>query len=114
MKKLIILSATIFLISCESRTYDEISDQTPLTATVKYVNNVKPIFDANCIICHSAGGSANFQPLTSYDEVKTNIEEILIRIQKPNGNPLKMPQGGALSQQNIEIIKKWKADGLLQ
>ena len=115
MKKLIILLlSTILLNSCESRTYEEISDQTPLNATIKYVTDVKPIIDANCIICHAPGGSASYQILTNYNEVKMSVDEIINRIEKPIGDPLKMPQGSALPPQQIEIIKKWKADGLLQ
>ena len=115
MKKILfILSTVVFLTSCESRTYEEISDNTPITVTVKYISDVKPIIDANCIVCHSSGGSASFRPLTSYDEVETHIDTILDRIQRPNGDPQKMPQGGSLSQPNIDIIKKWKADGLLE
>ncbi|MEC5157944.1 c-type cytochrome [Chryseobacterium sp. MP_3.2] len=115
MKKLIIiLLSTFYLFSCESRTYEEISDQTPLNATIKYVDDVKPIIDANCIICHAPGGSGSFQILTNYNEVKMSIDEIINRIQKPIGDPLKMPQGSTLPPQQIEIIKKWKTDGLLQ
>ena len=115
MKKLFIfLLPTIFLIFFESRTYEEISDQTPLNATITYVNDVKPIIDANCVTCHAPGGSASYQILTNYNEVKMQIDEIINRIEKPIGDPLKMPQGSALPKQQIEIIKKWKADGLLQ
>ncbi len=113
-KTIIILISIFFLNSCESRTYEEISDQTPLNATIKYVTDVKPIIDANCIICHAPGGSASYQILTNYNEVKMSIDEIINRIEKPIGDPLKMPQGSALPPQQIEIIKKWKADGLLQ
>ncbi len=106
--------AIVLLNSCDSRTYEEISDNTPITATVKYTSDVKPIIEANCTVCHSAGGSAAFQPLKNYDQVKMQIDNILDRIQRPNGDPQKMPQGGALSQPNIDIIKKWKSDGLLE
>lgn len=115
MKKILfILMAIVLLNSCDSRTYEEISDNTPITITVKYTSDVKPIIEANCIACHSAGGSAAYQPLKSYDQVKMQIDNILDRIQRPNGDPQKMPQGSALSQPNIEIIKKWKSDGLLE
>lgn len=106
--------AIVLLNSCDSRTYEEISDNTPITTTVEYTSDVKPIIEANCIACHSPGGSAAYQPLKSYDQVKTHIDNILDRIQRPNGDPEKMPQGSALSQPNIEIIKKWKSDGLLE
>lgn len=113
MKKLLyILTPAVLIISCESRTYEEISDNTPITEQVKFITNVKPIVDANCVSCHSANGPASFKPLTNYDQVKANIDNILDRIQRPNGDPGKMPQGGSLSQSQVNIFIKWKADGL--
>ena len=115
MKKIIYTSGLIlFITSCESRTYEEISDNTPITQTVRYEAEIKPIINANCISCHSAGGSASFQPLTSYNQVKNNIDNILDRIQRPNGDPQKMPQGGSLSASQINLFIKWKADGLTE
>jgi len=112
MKKLFyILSGFVFLISCESRTYEEISDNTPITEVVKYNTAVKTIIDNNCIGCHGAG---SFKPLTTYNDVKTNIDAIINRIQRQNGDPLKMPQGGSLSGSQINVIVQWKADGLLE
>ncbi|MCS3530581.1 hypothetical protein [Chryseobacterium sp. JUb7] len=112
MKKLLfIVSAAAMLIACESRTYEEISDNTPITETVTYTKDVKNIVDNNCIGCHSAG---SFKPLTTYNDVKTNIDGILDRIQRANGVPGKMPQGGSLSQSQINIFIKWKADGLVE
>lgn len=115
-KTTVILSATILTIalSCERRTFEDISESTPITQTVKYTENVKPIIQNNCISCHSASGSAAYYPLTNYAETKTAIDNIISRIQKPVGDPEKMPQGGSLSQNNIDIIKKWNADGLLE
>ena len=113
MKKIIYISGLIlFITSCESRTYEEISDNTPITQTVRYETDIKPIVSANCISCHSATGSASFQPLTNYNQVKNNINNILDRIQRPNGDPQKMPQGGSLSTNQINLFIKWKTDGL--
>lgn len=109
MKKCIyIISSAILLIACESRTYEEISDNTPIAENVTYNKDVKAIIDANCVSCHSPG----VQALNNYTEVKNNIDIIIDRISRPNGDPLKMPQGGSLSPTQVNIITKWKADGL--
>lgn len=109
MKKCIyIISSAILLIACESRAYEEISDNTPIAENVTYNKDVKAIIDANCVSCHSPG----VQALTNYTEVKNNIDIIIDRISRPNGDPLKMPQGGSLSPTQVNIITKWKADGL--
>ncbi|MDH6251087.1 PBP1b-binding outer membrane lipoprotein LpoB [Chryseobacterium sp. H1D6B] len=115
MKKLIyILSSASFLASCESRTYEEISDNTPITEQVKYNSDIKTIIENNCIGCHSPGGSASYKPFTNYDQVKAGIDNIIDRIQRPNGDPQKMPQGGSLSTSQINVFIKWKADGLVE
>jgi len=112
MKKIIYISGLIFFItSCESRTYEEISDNTPLTNVVKYEADLKPIIESSCISCHSASG---FTPLNNYSMVKANIDNIINRIQRPSGDPLRMPQGGSLSATQINLFVKWKADGLIE
>lgn len=102
------------MVSCDSRTYEEISDKTPVPDQVRYAVQVKPIVDTNCSGCHSAGGSASYKPLTNYDQVKANITSVLDRIQRPNGDPQKMPKGGSLSPTQIAIFIKWNTDGLIE
>lgn len=103
--------SAVLLIACDSRTYEEVSENTPIVELVRYNKDIKPIMDNSCIGCHSAG---SFKPLASYNDVKNNIEGILNRIQRPNGDPGKMPQGGSLSQAQINVFIKWKADGLME
>ncbi|RNA63463.1 hypothetical protein D1631_16820 [Chryseobacterium nematophagum] len=118
MKKLAFIFLSIVLVivvACDSRTYDEASDNTPITVeVVRYQQEIKPIVDANCVVCHSPGGAASFQPLTNYEQVRNNISNILNRIQRPNGDGLKMPQGGSLSANQINLFLKWQADGLVE
>jgi mono/diheme cytochrome c family protein len=104
----------LMLMSCDTKTYEDISDLEPITKTVTYNKNVKAIIDNNCVVCHSVTGSNPSFPLTNYNAVKNSVDNILDRIQRANGDPLKMPQGGTLSQDNINMIIKWKADGLLE
>lgn len=116
MRKLLIIS-TLFLVvftSCESATYDEISSKEIITEKVTYNKQVKNIMEAKCTSCHSAVGSASFLPLNTYDQVSKAVDKVLDRIQRPAGDPLRMPQGGTMSQNDINLIKKWKEDGLIQ
>ncbi len=102
----------IIIHSCDSRTYEEISDNKPIVLPVKYTTDIKPIIDNNCIGCHSA--DSFIKPLATYEQVKNNIDGILDRIQRPNGDPGKMPKGGSLSSTQINTFIKWKADGLTE
>lgn len=118
MKNTIKFSAVVLslsaLISCETKTFEDISENTPIPEMVTYNKDVKTIIQNNCVVCHSATGSNPYFPLTDYTAAKNAIDNILDRIQRANGDPLKMPQGGTLSPDHINIIKKWKADGLLE
>lgn len=111
MKKFMyLISSAVLVTACESRTYEEISDVKPIADKVTYSKDVKPIIDANCTNCHSPG----VQALTNYSQVKANIDNVIDRISRANGDPGKMPQGGALSPAQINIFIKWKTDGLIE
>ncbi len=102
------------LMACETKTFEDISDNTPITETVTYDKDVKAIVQSNCVVCHSPTGANPYFPLTDYIAVKNAVDDILDRIQRANGDPLKMPQGGSLPQDKINVILKWKSDGLLE
>lgn len=130
MKKTIALTILLaaFASCSDSDTYQDIEKPTdpvttPGTGTdpgtqpavaATYTKNVKSIIDANCVSCHSSGRAASFRPLTTYAEVKTAVESagLLNRIQLQNGQQGIMPQGGRMSQANIDLIVKWNTDGL--
>lgn len=117
MKTLIkigILISGLSLLGCDTRTYEDLTGKIEIPETVKYTQDVKPVVERNCTVCHSPGGASSFFPLTDYTLVKNAIDRILDRVQRPSGDPQKMPQGGNLSQTDIDILKKWKADGLQQ
>lgn len=131
MKKTIVLTILMaVLASCsDSDTFQDIetppetgtpptnpTDPTnPTTPTaLTYNKDVKSIIDANCISCHASGRSAAFRPLTTFAQVKAAVESagLLSRIQLQNGQQGIMPQGGRMSQANIDVIVKWNTDGL--
>lgn len=127
MKKTIALTILLAgLWSCSSDTTDTIepianpapnpapNPTPPTTATFTYNGNAKAIVDNNCVSCHSSGGSASFRPLTTFTQVKAAVQNanLLNRIQLQNGQSGLMPQGGRMSQTNIDIIVKWNTDGL--
>lgn len=109
MKKIIIvliLMAGVFIVSCESSTYNEIS----VTATnPTYTANVEPVMKANCIGCHSVGGT--FPNLTTYAQVKASAStgKLICRIDQTCGSV--MPPSGAMSKQTVDMIKLWQTQG---
>lgn len=119
MKAKIILSTAFLamaLFSCDSHTYEEISEEIVIEGDVTYNANVKSIIDANCVSCHSNGNVAAFRLLTNYNEVKNAVENggLLERIQLQDAEPGVMPQTGRMSQAKIDVILQWNQDGLLE
>lgn len=108
MKKFKIVAmimSTVFMVSCTSNTYQEIS--APVTNPT-YTTNVEPVIKANCTGCHNGGEYPN---LETYAEVKdaTQNGALICRISNNCGSV--MPPSGALSQQTIDLIKLWQTQG---
>ena len=116
MKKYLFLLILSSVFSCESSTFEEISEEIPVIEEVTYTENVKTIIDNNCIECHSPGGISSFRPLTNYNEVREAVLEtnLLERIQMQNGEEGQMPQTGRMPQNLIDVILLWNDQGLLE
>jgi mono/diheme cytochrome c family protein len=97
-------------ISCESNTYQEIEAK---TANPTYLKDIKPIIDANCIVCHyQNSGLAPFS-LTNYQAVRntTELGQLIYRIESATGAESMPLNGQKLSKTQIELIKLWKTQG---
>ena len=68
---------------------------------------MKALVQSNCSPCHTGGSQPNF---TVYATAQNNINTIISRVESGS-----MPQGGPkLSQDKIDLIKQWLADGTLE
>ena len=117
MKKFIYIPLmALTLYSCDTHTYEDIEGPAVVVDSVTYTAQAKAIIDANCISCHTPGGNAGFRPLTTYAEVKDAVQntDLLDRIQRQNGENGIMPSTGRMSQNNINLILQWNANGLLE
>ena len=126
MKNIKLITATIVLIgitfftSCDSRTLQDLKP--PVAATsVTYANDIKPILDSKCIVCHSAQNY--FPDLDTYDNVvnyQHNIgtngysqgsqgaPSLLCSIQASSCTSDRMPKSDApLSDASIATIQNW-------
>jgi hypothetical protein len=112
LKLILMASCVLFLASCESNTYNEISKQ---TANPTYVADIQQIVTHNCISCHFAANTDNLPNLETYDGVKNAClnNNLICRIDSENCGE-RMPQGGKLPQPDIDLIKLWVANGFIE
>lgn len=77
-----------------------------------YNNDIKPIMDAYCVVCHQPGGAYSSVPLTNYAEVRkaTDSTKLLPSI-RHESSVVAMPQGGnKLKAIEIAKIECWKSN----
>lgn len=119
MKKiyLILTVAAISLLS-GSCYYDQIPIE-PVPDTISYNEDIQPIFNQSCVQCHTTGGiNPDLTAGNSYNAllnggyvIPSNAEGSPL-YQSLIGNP-QMPPGAPLSQDKIDLVKKWINDGAL-
>jgi len=113
MKKIniiLMILASAFIVSCESNTYNEISET---TTNPTYTKNIAPIVKANCLSCHS--GNSQFPNLETYNEVKesTLFGDLICRIDQSQACGRVMPQSGPMSQTTIDLFLLWQQQGCI-
>lgn len=80
-----------------------------------YQDNVTQILQTQCAPCHFPDKGGNKKPLDSYAGASAQVDEILRRIQlQPNERGFMPRQHPKLSDSTINVIKAWKAEGLLE
>ena len=113
----LIYSTLFFVFGCSNHSEDDLT--IPLTSNItKYTQNIKPIIDNNCVVCHGKSPSAGAQtPLVTYNQVKASIlnNGLIDRVSRMQGASGMMPyQGSRLPQTTIDLLSFWNTDGLLE
>jgi uncharacterized membrane protein len=116
----ITLIALLILASCSSVSEDDLIEPIILETneTVNYTEDIQPIIENNCTICHS-NPPVNGAPmsLVTYINVvnAVNNNDLINRISRAAGEAGAMPLGGPKLPQNlIDLIIQWQEDGLLE
>ncbi len=94
-----------------------------LFSQINYESQIQPIFNTNCVSCHTPGGSATLD-LTSYNGVMTggwtgtaveagdHVNSLLYqRLILPQFTAGSMPPNVPLSQSQINLIAQWIDEG---
>jgi hypothetical protein len=84
-----------------------------------YFEHVKPILEANCVSCHSAGGIAPFE-LDSFESVKINHRAVYMATRArimppfpPGGESPRFHNEHRLSDDEIAVLANWSWAGAL-
>lgn len=112
MKKVLLLSClaifAVVLTQCSS------SKKAAKAQTITYATNIQPIISSNCSPCHFPD-KGRARALNTYDAVKSNINDIISRIEKHPGDRGFMPmKRERLSDSTINIFKQWRDGGLTE
>lgn len=79
---------------------------------ITFDTDIKPLIQQKCSTCHTSGNGLIY---TDYNTSKSLVDEILRRIQLTSSDGDFMPKNRIpLSNTQINLIKQWKTDGLLE
>ena len=95
---------------CEKNVEEDLEDKTEDCTEVEtyYTENVAPILESNCTVCHSGPTPTAGLSLDSYASVYAAIKSgnIWDRVTRVQGSPGFMPNGGTkLSDANLDILQ---------
>lgn len=100
-----------FCTSSKQTTSSNSGTEVTKVPTVTYLANIQPIVTNNCAPCHFPP-KGNKKPLDNYADVRSEVNDILARIQLNPGEPGFMPpRHPKLSDADIQAFKTWKAEG---
>jgi hypothetical protein len=122
MKKLLKFKIALvgsIMIMIQSCYYDEILDiEVPLPDVVSFQNDLQPILNANCVVCHSGNTAPDLRDGESYSSLLNGYvvpgdaeASILYKsLLNLDGVPL-MPPVGNLSDYDISLVQNWIDNG---
>lgn len=105
MKKILFIAIAVFgLVACKTTTKS--SSITKVPEMVTYTNTIQKLVRKKCVNCHQGYEAAGSLQLQTYAQVKAAAQNgtLLQRIEdvyKP------MPKSGLMSQEKIDLFKKW-------
>lgn len=114
MKKLCILLLLTLPIILEFCSSSKKATASKVPPKITYDANVQQVMIANCSPCHMPPKGFK-KPYDNYVAVKSDIDDILTRIQEKPGEPGFMPfKHPRMSDSTIQVYVQWKKDGLLE
>ncbi len=121
MRKFLAIScaaaASVLLVYCNPSKKTAGTTEPAVKETPKstYETGVATLVVGNCSPCHIAG-KGKMKPYDNYTNLKSDIDEVIRRIELSPGERGFMPfkKSAKLSDSTIAVFKQWKTDGLLE
>jgi uncharacterized membrane protein len=124
MKKYFVVAAfiiaVIFLSNCNPAKKAVASApppvEAPAVAKSTYANTISALIADKCSPCHIPAKGGFKKALDNYANVKTDIDEMIRRIELNPSDKGFMPfkKTAKLSDSTIAVFKQWKTDGMLE
>jgi len=121
MKKyliLVIVSLSItFFYNCGSskRTASATASESATKPALTYESHMKEVISANCSPCHFPSKGGNKKAFDNYANVKSDIDEMIRRIELNPTDKGFMPfKKAKLSDSTIAVFKQWKQAGMAE
>jgi hypothetical protein len=114
MKKIYVIAllaaASIGLTYCSS------SKKVAAVPKTTYATDLTAVINEKCVPCHIPSKGGNKKPYDNYANVKSDIDEIIKRIELNPTDKGFMPfkKTEKLPAEVVAVFKKWKSDGMLE
>lgn len=107
----LLVAATLILSYCNPSKKATVTE-----AKLTYENDVTAIITTHCTPCHIPEKGGNKKAYDNYANAKTDIDEIIRRIELNPGERGFMPfkKKEKLSDSTINVFKKWRDQGLIE
>ena len=116
MRKILFSVAVIFIVVFLQGSMIVKSDNYKTTDSIliSYKKDIVPIFQNSCTPCHFPPKGRK-EPLDSYESVKNQISEIIIRVKLPKEHPEFMPYESkkpVLNDSLIVVLETWQKQNM--
>ncbi len=104
----ILVALSIAFFSCDNTVEEEIPAVVVgdvCSTDISFTTNIKPIIDSNCISCH---GGNQAPDLRTFEGINSNAARVRTQVVSR-----RMPLGGSLTNEEIELIRCWIDNGAL-
>ncbi len=109
----VIMAALVFSYCSSSKHTTGAAPANQPVAKVNYQAHLASLVETNCAPCHFPDKGGKKKPLDTYNSVKSNIDDILERIQKnPTDHGFMPARHAKLSDSTINLFKEWKSAGM--